>query len=291
METNHKEILIERYLSDELSLTERQSFESEIQANPELSNEVAFQKLVINGIKKYRVNQLKSQLSTVDVSSVGFGNTGYTVVSSLIILVSIVSGIYYFEVLNKKNLQTETVWINADLFNPNPQKKIEFPVEKVTTISKTIKSDEKATFANKSLSNSIRSERKIRKEEKRNEVIAVVPQIQMSEDIGQFHTADNDDTFPEIMSTEQKSIPSIVLSNDNSKELRYKYTDGHLSLYGDFSLSPYEILEINSANGKQVYLYHLELYYQIELVTEITALIPMSNAKKIEELKLVLKNK
>lgn len=290
METNHKEILIERYLNDELSLSEKQAFEAEIQSNAELASEVSFQKLVINGIKKYRVSQLKSQLSAVDVSSGGLGNTGITMVTSFVVLASIVSGIYYFDMQAESDQKTEMAWINSDQFIAEQPLPLEFPVDRISAIEKVAEPKKSTKLTEQSASRMQKAIKKSDRKEKKSTIIAVVPQIHLGEEERLFDAVESEDSFTEISSNKQRAILNIALADGESKELKYKYAEGHLSLYGDFSASPYEILEINNTKGKQIYLYHLDVYYQIEPVMEITPLIPMSDAKKIEELKLVQKN-
>ena len=60
---------------------------------------------------------------------------------------------------------------------------------------------------------------------------------------------------------------------------------------GDFDKAPYEILEINSASGRRIYVYYLGTYYQVGTTDKLIELPAVKDQDVIKELKLIRENK
>ena len=78
----------------------------------------------------------------------------------------------------------------------------------------------------------------------------------------------------------------VKTENTKSLDIKYKYYDGKLFLSGDFDRAPYEILEINSASGRRIYVKYLDKYYQVGVTDQLTALPEVTDVAIIDELKV-----
>ena len=84
---------------------------------------------------------------------------------------------------------------------------------------------------------------------------------------------------------------SVEIVDSKSLRAKYRYYDGKLFLYGKFEQQPYEILEINSAKDRKIYLYHLESFYEILASDKPINLQVVTNTKLIQELLILRKAK
>ena len=59
------------------------------------------------------------------------------------------------------------------------------------------------------------------------------------------------------------NVVAVETARKDGDMFHYQYYQGKLYLYGDFRENPYEILELNSANGKRLFIYYNNVYYNI----------------------------
>ena len=90
--------------------------------------------------------------------------------------------------------------------------------------------------------------------------------------------------------TSGSALDDEIIETKASK-IKYRYYDGKLYLYGKFQQEPYEILEINSASGRRIYLYHLTNFYEISSSDKPVELKAIDNSKLIQELEILRKTK
>jgi len=85
---------------------------------------------------------------------------------------------------------------------------------------------------------------------------------------------------------ESKIAELEIFNNTDSKyDFHYQHFGDKLYLFGNFDATPYEILEFNGADSKNIYLYYDGKYYGIgENVTEISRLKEISDQNIIAEL-------
>ncbi len=95
----------------------------------------------------------------------------------------------------------------------------------------------------------------------------------------------------DVVGSNEHTPIDVKTINKKSEEIKYKYFDGKLFLYGDFKEEPYEILEINSKTAREIYLYHGRAYYQIEVTDGVKELKPITSQKLINELTIIRNNK
>ena len=88
------------------------------------------------------------------------------------------------------------------------------------------------------------------------------------------------------------NVVEIETAKKDSDMFHYQYFSGKLYLYGDFRDYPYEILELNSANGKRLFIYYNNTYYRImDNQQEITPLGQLVDQDIIKKLEIIQANK
>lgn len=298
MNANTPEI-IESYLKGELTGAEKAAFEAQLEQDPLFKSEIELQKDIINSIKGYRKNQLKDRLSNIDVSATSYFNIAALKIAVTILMLGMFSyGSYYFlftkdenEVISpasqvkeekvvKAPYQPEVILKETDKRPEASGEKEE--VEEVRTDNKAEK--ETAVSINK----------KTNKEIERKEVVVAPNVIDTFEEKQILVNNNNFDNPVNSTSLPAEKITEVEIRNEDNKgkQLKYKYLNKKLYLYGDFSTSPYELIELNSNVGKKLFLFHNHLYYQLsEKQKNIAPLNPIIDSLVIEELDSLKGNK
>jgi hypothetical protein len=89
-----------------------------------------------------------------------------------------------------------------------------------------------------------------------------------------------------------KSKIGIETIKDKRHKFHYKFYNNRLYLLGDFSKSPYEIIELNSNSGKKYFLYYQDNFYKLETNRQKpTPLRKVENDSIIKELSIIQKYK
>jgi len=79
---------------------------------------------------------------------------------------------------------------------------------------------------------------------------------------------------------------------DGKHKFHYQYYNGKLFLYGNFKNIPYEILEVNQADGQQLYLYYSGDFFSIESGTvKVSPLKMIEDDLLINDLNIILNQK
>jgi len=88
------------------------------------------------------------------------------------------------------------------------------------------------------------------------------------------------------------SVPELEIEIEmkRTKKLKYIYVGEKLTLIGDFSASPYQIIEDNTIVEKKLYLYFEQEYYVLTVTSEKKALIPVKDMRLLDYL-VDLRNK
>ncbi|MEP1094168.1 MAG: hypothetical protein ABJG78_03610, partial [Cyclobacteriaceae bacterium] len=303
----------EQYHSGNMSPEETVLFEKELASDPSLRAESNFQSDIINGIKEYRKTQLKTRLNAIDVSPgwMEFAQQSALVKSfgGIAIATVIGSGVYLLAD-TKENLAAEQngeVIAHAEL-NVPAVKEIQFELtltdpqisEKVEVGKKEVVKQsakpEPAKVQSVVISTNSEAENVIVEvTEKPVETFAPsfsAPDAADISDNTELTSATLDDV-PTVTTASKGDLKPIEVETKHSKntKIRYKYYDGKLFLNGNFNEEPYEILEINSANGRRVYLLHLKKYYEVKINDRLSELPEVRDIKLIQELRLIKANK
>lgn len=280
---------IEAYLSGQMTPEELSKFESLLEVNPELQQQLNFQTDVINGVGQFRKNELKARLEALDptpawwtiahLSPVGQFIGGSVVVGAL--------GIGTFFIVNPSNSDqtaVEVIEINA----PTP---VDVQAE-IPEISPLPLVGNQPTVENTKITEELtKDERQLSGSNEEAFVPVVsVPEAGDVEAAQEFQP--NDLPTPEESESDNSSIPvDVEIVSTKGSKVKYEYYAGKLYLYGKFQEEPYQILEINSASGRKVYLYHMDVFYHIEPVDKPTSLERVEDTDLIKELSILRKSK
>lgn len=307
--------LLDSYLRNELSAADHSSFESMMESDPAFREEVQFEQFVKEGIGEYRKAQLKTRLNAIDISSggVGFGQLGSSALVKTIgglITIGILGTAGYFiyntdtnEVTleDRREITSET----SGQLSPN-----QYKIPEIVTP----KSEEGTYVSPSSDARSINIEEEDRVTANVDAVDAKSTPIEIKEEAAPVQRAFtpevnvpdlNEIESEEALVSDEVEVPAISSSDvlpsatpldvktihRRSESIKYKYFEGKLYLYGDFKKQPYEILEINGANDRQIFVYYNTSYHEVKTTDKVEELSRITNEKLIHELEILRNNK
>ena len=313
--TPHQQEQIDNYHSGLMNDQEVAAFESKLDADPSLKAESDLQADIINGLKEYRKAELKTRLEAINVGPtwVGFMQQS-TLVKSLggVIVASLIGGgIYVFGEKEEISEEGNVISIDAPIAESIAYDVIALgeetsPVEdeNITLEKPTIDSNESTESAVEPINDNNTAV------DSKDEEVAVeetnvaesdteasvftpdvsAPEVALIDEEDGFQSSGLDE-LPENTSIKEGEEPIDVKSEQRKGTIKYKYYDGKLFLSGDFNKNTYEILEINSASGRRIYVYYLSEYYSVGISDRLIELPKVSSKRLIEELELIRKNK
>ncbi|MEP0368149.1 MAG: hypothetical protein ABJN36_19930 [Cyclobacteriaceae bacterium] len=309
----HIEELTDQYLRGDLSGAELRSFEDLIASDPVVQEHVGFQQELVKGLTDHRKMQLKSRLDAIEVGTGTFGS-GFAVegvvkvAGGAVVATLIGTGIYFMlpESTDKFSIDDKVEILVGE--TTSAFDKVDVPSMPVPLVSVSGESDaggdmkqsvESSAHVVMKLEETVADSNPTKegvKEEKSSDFIPKVSVPELSEVSDEKEFVSKDISIPEVSDNDivgEKDLDPIDIKTFNRKstEIRYKYFEGKLFLYGDFKKEPYEILEINSKAARQIYLYYADQYYNVEMSDEIKKLAPIKSQKLIDELKIIRENK
>lgn len=274
--------LIDDYLSNRLKGAEREAFEKQLDQDPTLKSDLAFQKQVVNGIRQARAAELKAMLNKVPVGGTVIEFSVMRMAAGLAGAAILAAGIYYyanrgeFPPIDKAatnvggetpvkpdNTQPESQQPNDSSTTPLPEQKQDSPK----------KDDEKKPASKKT-----------------SQVTPVVkPNLEVADPSAEL-ADDTHTNSPVTTAAYQPGVTAsaiqVELDSSNKKyDFHYQFVNGKLMLYGPFDRSLYELLEVN---GQQhaIFLVYKDSYYLLDSEqTAITKLQPIRESKLISTLK------
>lgn len=290
--------LIEDYFEGGLSPSEEASLKSKLSTDPELNGEFELQKDIINTIKDARRIDLKNRLDNIDIHWYHTVSHGWKVAATITsIAISGLAAYYFIDQDNsiQDEIQIETqsnLEVNASEEVNISEKPIISRLEEVED-TPVIEEKQKTSEPSPVLDNEKKIAEKQPTEEYAMEII--VPEV-----IDNFDAVD-DMEVENISDSDIKSLNPVKKDIHSSVEVEsiihkkydfhYKFSGGMLTLYGNFEDVPYEILEINSTEGKRFFLNYKENFYHIVQTTDITQLGRVTNDTLIGELNIIKENK
>jgi len=296
--------LIEQYLTGTISDANKSALESKLASDVSLRAEMKAQGDMVAGLKEFRKAELKSRLDNVplEVGVLGtigqsaFVKVGATVGTALLF----VGGMYYFNENPFKD--------SPKIEELKPIVAYEQPVEshtpaittlpKVETPAKPASGSEavdptKGTTTTTAPAEAVENDKPAVKEE-------VTPSFNKPS-VVEFETDEEfeaeavgkENALSESSPAEMnKPIDIEVKPETGASKLQYQFYEERLYLYGNFGDVPYEILEINSKDGKRIYLLHQDVYYKLSYPTnKKTDLEKVTNEDLIKELNIFRDNK
>ncbi len=273
--------LVENYLTDRLTDSEKAAFDLKVSSDPSLKADVYLQKKIIESIKKARAAELKAMLNNVSIAppaSTGFSN--FKIAAGIIGAGILIGSLYYFlkpeALTDGPNLSTsiqDSVQGNQPTENPEKIHPIEEPP--TSTNEEVVKQKEEVEAEPKKVENKIPS--------KVNQ-----PKIDVIDPTEEI-SSDENQNVPVIQNSNSAVIPSHIQVEINTStkkyNFHYQFNNGKLQLFGPFDKSLYEILEINGENHS-VFLFYKENFYLLdENQTQITKLPLIKDGGVIKMLK------
>jgi len=270
MATEKDLALLDDYLSNRLSETERVEFENKLEADPDLQKEYTFQQSLLEGIRNARRMELKSMLNKIPVPPVTMsaGEMAAKIIASLLVAGTISGGMYY---LLTRDEQPEKSTSNnvEELMSDNAQ---------------SIQSDKDSASA----------ELTPILEEPEIEDIPVTPAIKSDKSV----TAPSKESL-DATSVRERELIKVVSSTfvtsstevitDKTHEnyhFHYAFSNKKLVLYGFFEQNQYQILEFITAKEHVFFLNYKSNYYLLDdKNTSPTPLVPIKDPQLLKQLK------
>lgn len=279
--------MMDDYLSNRLSAEDQAAFEQQVQADPQLAQELSTQKNLVEGLKQARMAELKSMLNNVPVSPINGGSSLLTKVGTWAVVAGlVVTGIYFY---STKEEDKGTGDSNV-IAEQQPEVKPEVTEAPETESEPTAdKLEEPASTVNKP------EEKKVKKSEpqpEKTEPVAVKPSLDNVYDPSKEEADEATKQYErEQMENIKKAFvtSSIEVETDTmSKKYNFHYVfkDSKLILYGAFERNLYEILEFIGDEKRTVVLFYKSNYYLLDIEKiQPTKLTPIRDQKLLKMLK------
>ena len=305
MQSRDQEEVIAQYLTRRMSEVERVAFEQKISESPQLSQKIEFEKQIAQGIKNYKKGILKSRLDQLELSPSAVETTSIVTKTILAgITAVVIGGLSYFmltpdEILVIENQET---MIGNDGMTEDENAKISLDIDTTYAILSDKKEDERTSSITKYIENtrikvSKKQSKKGSKSDKvtlQSEVEVVLPDMDGTEMYFDEPFDSLQDFSDDLMKNQAQvnSVPELEIEIEmkRTKKLKYIYVGEKLTLIGDFSASPYQIIEDNTIAEKKLYLYFEQEYYALTVTSEKKALIPVRDIRLLDYL-VDLRNK
>lgn len=272
---NISEETIDSYLRGDLSGSDLEAFKSTVGSDPGLKQEIDFQQDIVNSLKQYRHQQLKSRFNSVEIPASGLNNSVFLKFAASIGIVAILIGSFVVWEQQQKHIAVDsipktsvpetasannTTVYSTKTASAKPQAKETSSAK--NTVTTPAESNKKGTVSNDVFSEEIATE-------------------QYSPE-----AINRDFNMPEINDhTSNSTIQDVKVNIIKEKSLGYRFFNNQLFLHGNFSNSPYELFELNSTPDKQLYLYFETNYYELlQGKTKITALNPITDSNTLIQL-------
>ena len=291
---NHSES-IASYLDGQMSPEQMQEFEKQLHTDPVLRSEFELQNDIIHTLKDFRKAQLKTRLDQVPVGAGPSMVVGVKAAAALVIsgIVGIGAYLYFTGPDEETGSITENIAPVELKVQPEEMVKLpeELPVEEL--VEEPVETVPNQEVVSVELPTTEPQEIIDTPQEKTDPVINS-PRLA---DPNLDHTEiDESIEIPTAALAQERLADNHVVAVETAKKdsdmFHYQYYSGKLYLYGDFRDNPYEILELNSANGKRLFIYYNHTYYKIaDNQLEITPLEELTDQGIIKKLEIIQANK
>jgi len=288
---NISEETIDLYLRGDLSGSELDAFNNALSSDPKLKQEIDLQSDIVDSIKQYRHQQLKSRLNSIEIpaGAGAGGNFTSSIYLKFAASIAIVAALMGGTAIWLSN-QTNEAIPNSVPANLNSSKPNTNTAESVSELPEAIKPSvekEKATknpVSTKKENNTIATEAF---SSKKGNVVNTADTG--TEDISNEQYSDHSIADFEVPSVNDgntnSSVQNIKVNIVKEKDLAYRFFNNQLFLHGNFSNSTYELFELNTSPEKRLYLYFESNYYElIQGKTKITALTPIKDKSTLNQL-------
>lgn len=277
--------MMDDYLSNRLSAEDRSAFEQQVQADPQLAQQLNIQKDLVAGLRKARTAELKQMLNNIPVAPASGGSSMLAKVGTWTVVAGLVAtGIYLFST-REEDKAPEEVTVIAE-----QQPEAELGVSEVPKTEPEIvpeKEEKKAPENNKQVAK--------KKTQVEPQPETTIPPTAKQLDVYTPEAEETDDATRKYELEQMENIKksfvtsSIEVETDTMSKkytFHYSFKNNKLALYGAFEKNLYEILEFIGEQKRTVVLYYKANYYLLDIEkTQPTKLSPIHDRKLLEMLK------
>lgn len=280
--------LLDDYLANRLTGSEKEAFEAKMKADPELARELKFQQQLVEGIRSARAAELKTMLKNIPVSSIPttqsslFVKAGIGIIGAAVITVAV----FYFNSKEESLPETPVLIQEPPSEEPVISRADDEPAEQTET---TEQSSPSTQLKDKSEEQPVLAEPKTTP--KTQATKPATPALDV------YTPEESETTAPKMDAGEQVEIiskafvtSSIVVEtekNDRKYSFHYMFRNKKLVLFGSFEENMYEILEFINGDRRTVFLYYQSNYYWLDLKQEspvpLTAIKDKTLLRKLKE--------
>ncbi len=274
--------LIDNYLTNRLTQSEKLAFELQVASDPSLKADVNLQKNIVNSIKNARATELKSMLNNVSIGApVSASFTNLKIAAGIIGAGILIGSLYYY--YTPKGL-TEVPNLSTSIQDSVQGNDSAESTQKLIPVEEPIKESKQQVVAEP-------KEEKALDRKNKTDITSEVnqPKIEVIDPTDEMSSEDNQSNI--VTSENSKSgvtASHIQVETDSSSKkynFHYQFNEGKLQLFGPFDKSLYEILEING-DSHAVFLFYRENYYLLdEKQDKITKLSLIKDSSLINRLK------
>jgi hypothetical protein len=282
--TKHQLELIERYLEQKMSAAEMARFEDAMLHDPLLKNEFELQKDIIESIKAYRKSEIKARLENISINPAPLLTSYMKIAASITITSFIAWGTYTYFGTSDLDL-VERVEIPATIDVPRMEVAIpDMPLVQLPMVAEA----EEPKPAGRLKTAAVRKEIKL-------------PELRLPDVLFNFEDTSPvmvDEGFSKTQTRfpnldDKTLVPEIMVQDMPGRKNQFFYQnyEGKLYLYGNFSASPYVLMELNTTAGRRLFLHYDDSFYNIKSdQNEIVPLEKLQDTSLVNELN-VLKGK
>lgn len=283
--------IVENYLSGGMSSSDKLSFENEVTNNSYLQAELNHQTELIKGIQQFRKLELKSRLASINVNPTLIGIVSQsTALKSAIISASavlIATGAYFYFDSPKTNFKLEHI-------NPISEYKLV-----ADNVPEAINELDPVEINKKEIKPELTQKIEETAKASKTEIVKV-----QTPDFSVPNSPDPSDSeslpaTEEILKNKSNGLEALTDVDKASKvevqniidkkyKFHYQYLEGKLYLYGKFNEGPYEIIEINGREGKNIFFFYQGRYHKIKRNTsDVTRFEMITDLALIKELEIL----
>lgn len=271
---------IEAYLLNRLGPDEKAAFEKAMNQDYMLAQEVTVQQETIKAIHQFRKAELKARLNAIEITNGMWSNTG-KIAAAILLLFSLGTATYLImpaDSSSEEIKQEESTIIDHASDIDETAVEFEEPVnEPLSSSNSPLADPDKATIESKSVDKTVPAVKQ--------PVTFNVPELNDSFDFGEDldkQVALPNPDIAKIIDTKEKLNVDLI---DQEGVISYKYYNNKLFLYGKFNAEPYEILELNTTAGKEVFLYFKGSFYKLNSDTfDVSSLDSISDPELKQQL-------
>lgn len=293
----NNEEFVNSYLDNDLSKVDQLDFENKLLHDSELREEYNFQQDLVNGIKETRRLELKSRLSNIPINTPLYQTIGFKAIAVATISTGIGFGAYYvFD--NTDNLELSDIELKANQTTIVEENTIpEIPEAIVPIFKEEVKEERIIDIVSqeKPKTEVVAKNTEVKAEPKIIQPKVIQPDVVESFEDENIDSNDSefDNQINDLESIKENVENTVEISTvkDKRNKFHYKFFENKLFLLGSFDDMPYEIIELNSSNGKSYFLFYNESFYKLDSDQMKPApLVKIESDSLVNELKIIQLN-